>query len=68
MVGRTTLVVRQVNAREAAVELLRLAGVARRMQFCDGGASVGLRTHRLGRARELLAEARRLREQFCPLP
>lgn len=58
----------EARAREAAAALLRRAGIARHMQYCDRHSSVGLRTHRLGRARQLVAEARRLRGQFGRLP
>lgn len=59
---------RQPTAREYAAECLRRAAAARRMQYCDRRPSPGLRTHRLRQVRQLIAEARRLRPRFAPLP
>lgn len=59
---------RQPTAREAAAELLRRAAVARHMQYCDRNPTVGLRAHRLGAARRLIAEARQVRSRFNQLP
>lgn len=58
----------RITAREAAAALLRRAAIARHAQYCDRPPSPGLRAHRLRRARQLIAEARRLRARFAPLP
>lgn len=66
--GNAFVLIGRAAAREVAAECLRRAAIARRTQYCDRDPTAGLRAHRLGAARRLIAEARQIRAWFTPLP